>query len=60
MNAEIPDAQTIKNRKIRPREGIPNIKASKIIRQKAMMAIFLNLKDFSAESGMNINLFLPY
>jgi hypothetical protein len=60
MNAEIPDAQTIKNRTIRPNEGIPNISASKIIRQKAMIAIFLNLNDFSAESGMNINFFLPY
>ena len=59
MKAEIPDAQTIKNRTIRPKEGIPNISASKIIKQNAIMDIFLNLNDFSAEPDMDINLFLP-
>ena len=55
MNAEIPDAQMIKNKTIRPTEGIPNTNASKNIRQKAMMPIFLKLNDFSLETVMNIN-----
>jgi hypothetical protein len=55
MNAEIPDAQMIKNRTISPKEGIPNISASKIIKQKAMRPIFLNLNDFSLDTVMDIN-----
>lgn len=60
MIAEIPDATTKKNIIIKPKEGVPNIKASKTIKQKAMIAIFLNRNDFSLGLSRAINLFSTY
>lgn len=52
MIAEIPDATTKKDTNTKPKKGIPNMNASKTSKQKAMIAIFLNLNDFSL--GLNI------
>ena len=55
MIAEIPDATPKKNTINNPKKGVPNTKASKTIKQKAMIAIFLNLNDFSLGQSIAIN-----
>ena len=56
MIAEIPDPKTKKDKIIKPKKGIPKMKASKTTKQKAMIAIFLNQNDFSLGLSIAINL----